>query len=62
MYNIKNNNIKNNNKSEYIHSGYEIAFDGVDAWIFGNDFARNVVIFGADNSLSSHANNCKNNF
>ena len=28
---------------------------------FGNDFARNVVIFGVDDNSSSHANNCKNN-
>ena len=29
---------------------------------FGNDFVRNVVIFGVDDSSSSHADNCKNNF
>ena len=28
---------------------------------FGNDFARNVVIFGVDDNSSSHANNCKIN-
>ena len=26
------------------------------SWSFGNDFARNVVIFGVDNSLSTHTN------
>ena len=26
---------------------------------FDNDFARNVIIFGVDNSSSSHADNCK---
>ena len=31
-------------------------------WIFGNDFARNAIIFGFDKSSSSHADNCKNNF
>ena len=31
-------------------------------WIFGNDFARNAIIFGFDKSASSHADNCKNNF
>ena len=31
-------------------------------WIFGNDFARNAIIFGFDKSSSSHAENCKNNF
>ena len=30
--------------------------------IFCNDFARNVIIFGIDNSSSSHADNQKNNF
>ena len=29
---------------------------------FCNDFARNVAIFGVDNSSSSHADNRKNNF
>ena len=29
---------------------------------FGNDFARNVVIFSVDNSSSSHTDNCENNF
>ena len=39
-----------------------IAFDGKGQLRFGNGYARNVVIFGVDNSSSSHANNCKNNF
>ena len=29
---------------------------------FGNGFARNVVIFGADHSSSSHTDNRKDNF
>ena len=29
---------------------------------FDNDTARIVISFGADNSSSSHADNCKNNF
>ena len=29
---------------------------------FDNDYARNVLIFGIDNSLSSHNDNLKNNF
>ena len=32
------------------------------SWRFGNYFARNVVIFGVDNSSSSHTDNQKNNF
>ena len=29
---------------------------------FDNDFARNVISFGVDNSLSSHSDNRKNNY
>ena len=28
-------------------------------WSFGNNFARNVVIFGLDNTSSSHTDNKK---
>ena len=45
-----------------MYSGYAIAFDGVALWSFGNDSARNVIIFGVDNSSVSHTDNCKNNF
>ena len=38
-------------------TGYGIAFDGKGMWSFGNDFTRNVIIFGVDNSSSSHADN-----
>ena len=31
-------------------------------WLFGNDFAKNVVIFGGDNFSSSHADIRKNKF
>ena len=41
---------KNSNKSNYMYSGYEIAFDGAGLWKFGNDFTRNVAICGVDNS------------
>ena len=39
-----------------------ITFDSTGSWSFGNDFAKNVVIFGVDNSSSCHADNHKNNF
>ena len=39
-----------------------MAFDGKGPWSFGNDFARNVTIFGIDNSSSSHTDNHKNDF
>ena len=34
----------------------------MNLWTFGNDFARNVVIFGVDDSSSSCSDNRKNNF
>ena len=43
-------------------SGYGIAFDRAVSWSFGNDFARNNLIFGVKNSSSSHTDNRKNNF
>ena len=43
-----------------MYSDYGIVFDGTGSWNFGNDFARNVVIFIVDNSSSSHADNSKN--
>ena len=41
-----NNIVKISDKSKYEYSSYGIAFDGLGSWSFGNDFARNVVIFG----------------
>ena len=43
-----------------MYSGYGIAFDGKDFWSFNDDTARNVKIFGVDNSSSSHTDNPKN--
>ena len=45
-----------------MHSDYGVAFDEAGSWNSGNDFARNVVIFGVDYSPSSHTDNCKCNF
>ena len=42
------NTVKNSDKEKYVYSGYGITF--------------NFIIFGADNSLSSHVDNSKNNF
>ena len=33
-----------------VYTVYGIVFNGVGLWNFGNDFAKNVVIFGTDNS------------
>ena len=43
-----------------MYGGYRITFDSAGSWSFDN--ARKVVIFGVDNSSSSHADDCKNNF
>ena len=39
---------------KYVNSGSGIVFDGKALWSFGGDYARNVVIFGVDNSSSSY--------
>ena len=44
-----------------VYSGYRITFDSAGFWSFGNDAARNVIMFGVDNSSSSHSNNRKKN-
>ena len=54
------NIVKNSDNEKY--SGYGIAFDGKGEWNFGNDFARNVVIFGVNNCSPSHTGNCNNKF
>ena len=45
-----------------MYPGYRIAFDGKGLWSFSDDFGRNVIIFGVDNSSSSHTDNLKNDF
>ena len=56
------NIVKSCDKEKYVYSGYEIIFDSASSWSFDNDSARNVVIFGVDNSSSSQTDNGKNNF
>ena len=56
------NIVKKSDKEKYVYSCYRIAFDGKGELSFGNDYARNVIIFEVDNSSSSHADNLKNNF
>ena len=56
------NIVKNSDKEKYVYSGYGITFDSAGSWSFDNDFARNVIIFGADNCSSSYSHNRKNNF
>ena len=52
----------NKDKEKWVYSGFKIAFDGKSEWSFGNDCARNVEVFGVDNSSSSHTDNRKNKF
>ena len=42
-----------------VYSGYETTFGGLFSWIFDHGFARNVMIYGADNNSLSHADNRK---
>ena len=57
-----NNLVKDSDKEKSLHSRYGIRFDSAGLWSFDNGFARNVIIFGVDNSSSSHSDNRKNNF
>ena len=56
------NIVKNSDEEKYVYSGYGIGFDEKYEWRFGNGYARNIIIFGVDNSSSSRTNNLKNNF
>ena len=46
----------------FFYNNWRIAFEEAGSWSFGNEFARNVGIFGVDNSSSSHTGNLKNDF
>ena len=54
--------VKDSGKEKHVYSGYGITFDSAGSWSFDNDIDRNVVIFRIDDSSSSHAENCNNNF
>ena len=54
--------VKNSDKDKYVYSRYGITFDSGGSWNFDNDFARNVTIFGVDDTSSFHSDNYKNNF
>ena len=51
---------KNADIDQYKYSGYGIEFDRGGEFSFGNGLGRNCIIFGADLSSFSHANNKKN--
>ena len=52
---------KNADIDQYKYSGYGIGFDRGRDFSFGNGIGKNCIIFGADLSSSSHADNKKNN-
>ena len=52
---------KNVDIDQYKYTGFGIVFDRKREFRFGNGFGRKCIIFGADFSSSSHANNKKNN-
>ena len=54
------NIVRNSDKEKWVYSDYGIAFDGAGLWNFRKYFAKNAVIFGIDNSSSSHTDNRKN--
>ena len=52
--------IRNVDRTKFTYNGQEIAFDGKGYWSFDNDYAKSVLTFVVDNSLSSHTDNLKN--
>ena len=56
------NTVKGNDNERYLYSGYGIAFDWKGSWSFNDEFARNVIIFGVDNSSSSQTDSLKHDF
>ena len=49
-------------KIKFTYNGWGIAFHGKVLWNSVNECARNFVVFGVNNILSSHTVNWKNNF
>ena len=45
-----------------MYSDYGITFDSTGSWRFDNETATNAIIFGVDNSSSSHFDNHKKIF
>ena len=50
---------KNADIDKYGYSGYGIGFDRETSFSFGNDFGKNVIIFGVDMSSSTKIDNRK---
>ena len=54
--------VRNAIKSKFIFNSWGKEFVGEDSQSFDNYFAKNLLIFGVDNSSSYHADNWKSNF
>ena len=52
---------ENSDKEKHAYTGYGITIDSAGSGNVNNDTVINVIIFGIDNSSSSHADNRKNN-
>ena len=52
---------KNADIDQYKYSGYGVGFSRKGEFSFGDGYARNCIIFGADLTNSSPANNKTNN-
>ena len=52
---------KNSDPVKYKYEGYGICFDSIWTYSFGNEYAKNVIIFGANLKNSVHAINRANN-
>ena len=57
-----NSIVKNSDEEKYVYSGYRITLDSAGWWSLDNDTTRNIMMFGVDNSSSSHSDSHKNNF
>ena len=62
--------VKNSDKEKYVYSRFGITFESAGPRCYSNGTARNVIIFGVDNSIIfgvdnsslSHTDNCKKTF
>ena len=52
---------KNSHFEKYNYEGYGVCFDSRGSYIHSGNYAKNVIIFGADLKNSVHANNKANN-
>ena len=53
---------KNPGTAEYKYSGHRIGFDRKGQFSFGNEYGRNIIIFGVDMNSSADVDNKKKIF